>query len=882
MARPAVTPREGRYIAAVTLAGLILLVLLQSPLNLVEEQLTHARYEVRGQREADTNIVIVYIDQDAIRSLHWPVRRNFYGLMLKALADLRVRAVGIEAFFEDPSTEYPEYDDLLARMASGAGNVVLTSYFDSIAAPGGPAPRDSLPAGLFEYPAVLAGVPPGSGLRLPFPALRNAAAGIGHVNISGASAIDLFVGEGRARVPAFGVECARVFLGAPRSGVVCQDSRLEFRRDAGTFACATGPDGTALVDFPGGARAFRTYPFLEVLRAYDALRADRQPAFPVSSLRGKIVLVGLIAEGRSVFLPTPVEPRLPAVLLHGAVIDNILRDRFLRVTPLWLTLFLAFAAALLTGAAAIALRTPLNRWTLVAVPVVIAAASFLLFSAWGVLLPLMTIIPLCLIAGAAGVVKRQRRAKDRVAHLEAEKQGILERLHDREAKVASLEQELASRAEARPGVRTEELVEEIRRYRAEIRMLSSQADDMDAYVAEEGAGAGDEAEFESMVYAKGGPLAAVTEFVGKIAPSDAPVLILGESGTGKELVARAIHRRSPRAACMFIAVNCGALAESLLESELFGHDKGAFTGAVKDKPGRFELADGGTIFLDEIGEVSETFQLKLLRVLQEGEFERVGGTKTLRVNVRLVAATNTDLKELVRRKKFREDLYYRMNVLTVALPPLRERQGDIPLLVGHFLKREGSDVRISKNVMDALANYRWPGNIRELESVIKRGVLLAKAEHRAMVTIKDLSGDIAASARGTAPVEEQVLESLREKGFSRSSVSDTADEMGGLNRGTVAEYLRGECLKAFAESTFDLDRAVRRISLSADPGANERVRKKFQDYLGSIAEGLSPAQTWEANRIALRPKSKNLPQKYHRYLEQVGEAYYRGVWKITP
>ena len=151
-----------------------------------------------------------------------------------------------------------------------------------------------------------------------------------------------------------------------------------------------------------------------------------------------------------------------------------------------------------------------------------------------------------------------------------------------------------------------------------------------------------------------------------------------------------------------------------------------------------------------------------------------------------------------------------------------------------------------------------------------------------MVTIKDLSGDVAASARGTAPVGEQVLESLREKGFSRSSVSDTADEMGGLNRGTVAEYLRGECLKAFAESTFDLDRAVRRISLSADPGANERVRKKFQDYLASIADGLSPAQTWEANRIALRPKSKNLPQKYHRYLEQVGEAYYRGVWKITP
>ena len=880
MARPAVTRREWTYLAGVTLAGLLLLVLLRSPMNLVEEQLTHVRYDVRGPRAADTNIVIVYIDQDAIRSLHWPVRRNFYGLMLKALADLRVRAVGIEAFFEEPSAEYPEYDDLLARMAAGAGNVVLTAYFDSVAGGGALAPRDSIPADLFEYPAVLSDVPAGAALRLPFAALRESAAGIGHVNIGSGSGIDLFIGEGSARVPAFGLELARVFLGASRSGVVCQGSHIEFRREGGTVGCATGPDGGAIINFPGGARSFRAYPFLEVLRAYDALRADRTPAFPVASLRGKIVLVGLIAEGRSVFLPTPVDPRLPAVLLHAAVIDNILRDRFLSVTPLWLTLLIALGAALTTGAAAIGLRTPINRWMLVAVPLVMVAASFALFAVWGVFLPVMTIVPLCLIAGAAGVVKRQRRAKDRVEHLEAEKHGILERLHDREAKVASLEQELAARPDARPGSRTEELVEEIRRYRAEIRSLSSQADDMDVYDGDDAAAADEREEFESMVYAKSGPRGAVVEFIAKIAPSDAPVLILGESGTGKELVARAIHARSPRSAGMFVAVNCGALAESLLESELFGHEKGAFTGAVKEKPGRFELADGGTIFLDEIGEVSEGFQLKLLRVLQEGEFERVGGTKTLRVNVRVVAATNTDLRELVRQKKFREDLYYRMDVLNVGLPPLRDRQSDIPMLVEHFLGREGGGVRISKNVMDALLNYRWPGNIRELESVIKRGALLAKADHRAMVTIKDLTDEIASSARGAAPVEEQVLESLREKAFSRSSVTDTADEMGGLNRGTVAEYLRGECLKAFADSTFDIDRAVQRISLSADPAVNERVKKKFQDYLANIAEGLSPAQTWDANRAALRPKSKNLPQKYHRYLEQVGEAYYRGVWKL--
>jgi transcriptional regulator with GAF, ATPase, and Fis domain len=467
-----------------------------------------------------------------------------------------------------------------------------------------------------------------------------------------------------------------------------------------------------------------------------------------------------------------------------------------------------------------------------------------------------------------------------VEGLESEKQSILEKLRDREARVAMLEEELVTMEALRPGDRTEELVEELRKYRAEIRTLSSKADDMDVFDPAGEEAAAEQAEFESMVYSKGGPMSAVIDFVSKIAPSDAPVLVLGESGTGKELVARAIHRRSPRAGGVFVAVNCGALAESLLESELFGHEKGAFTGAIRDKPGRFELADGGTIFLDEIGEVSEGFQLKLLRVLQEGEFERVGGTKTLRVNVRVVAATNSDLRELVRQKKFREDLYYRMDVLTVALPPLRERQTDIPPLIDHFLRREGGGLRVSRNVMDALQNYRWPGNIRELESVMKRGVLLARSERRAMVTIKDLNDEIAAAARGAAPVEEQVLESLRDKGFTRSSVTETADELGGLNRGTVAEYLRGECLKAFAECTFDIEKAVRRISLSADPAVNERVRKKFQDYLSNISEGLSPSQTWESNRGALKPKSKNLPQKYHRYLEQVGETFYRGVWKL--
>jgi transcriptional regulator with GAF, ATPase, and Fis domain/CHASE2 domain-containing sensor protein len=874
------TRTEWIYIGGVIASGLAALIIVRSPLDRAEDQITRLRYEVRGSRRADTGIVVIYIDQDAIRSLHWPVRRNFYGLMLKALSDLHVRAVGIETFFEDPNAEYPEYDDLLARMCRSSGNVVLTSYFDTVAPPGSRLARDSLPAGLFDYPAVLDDVSSGSGPHLPFAPLRNEAAGIGHLNIGLNADIDLFLGDGAARVPAFALELARVALGVPRAGLVCRGRSVEFRRESGTFEFTSTTAGGATVNYPGPIRSFTAYPFLEVLRSYDALRSDRPPSLPAASLRGKIVLIGLIAEGRSVFVPTPFDAHLPSVLLHASLLDNVLGDRFIVCVPFWITLLVSLFAGLASALAVLTLRTPLNRWALVGIPLLLVLVSFGLFVTGAVILPLVSPIALCILSGAAGLLRRQRRAKAHVETIESEKRGILEKLRDREAKVAMLEQELGTMEAARAGNRTEELVEELRRYRAEIRTLSSKADDMDVFEPPGDDAGAEQAEFESMVYSRNGPMSAVVEFLAKIASSDSPVLVLGESGTGKELVARAIHRRSLRAQAVFVAVNCGALAESLLESELFGHERGAFTGAVRDKPGRFELADGGTIFLDEIGEVSEGFQLKLLRVLQEGEFERVGGTKTLRVNVRVVAATNADLRELVRQKKFREDLYYRMDVLTVALPPLRERQTDIPILIAHFLAREGGGIRVSRNVMDALQNYRWPGNIRELESVMKRGILLARSDRRPMMTIKDLNDEIAAAARGVAPVEEQVLESLRDKAFSRSSVTETADELGGLNRGTVAEYLRGECLKAFAECTFDIDKAVRRISLSADAAVNERVRKKFQDYLSNISEGLSPSQTWESNRGALRPKSKNLPQKYHQYLEQVGEAFYRGVWKI--
>ncbi len=224
----------------------------------------------------------------------------------------------------------------------------------------------------------------------------------------------------------------------------------------------------------------------------------------------------------------------------------------------------------------------------------------------------------------------------------------------------------------------------------------------------------------------------VYKTIARVAESRSTVLIIGESGTGKELVARAVHFNSPRAARPFVAVDCSSLAETLLESELFGHVRGAFTGAIASKKGLFEEADSGTCFLDEIGDISLTLQAKLLRVLQEHEIKRVGGTETIKIDVRIVAATNKNLEELIAEKKFREDLFYRLNVVSVHLPSLRERSEDIPLLADHFLGKYSADnqkpvCRISPEAMDILIHYRWPGNVRELENVIERAATLSSS-----------------------------------------------------------------------------------------------------------------------------------------------------------
>ncbi|MEI7638080.1 MAG: sigma-54 dependent transcriptional regulator, partial [Syntrophus sp. (in: bacteria)] len=291
---------------------------------------------------------------------------------------------------------------------------------------------------------------------------------------------------------------------------------------------------------------------------------------------------------------------------------------------------------------------------------------------------------------------------------------------------------------------------------------------------------------------------------GRVASSRATILIQGESGTGKELLARLIHHLSPRSTRPMLAVNCGALHENLLESELFGHEKGSFTGAAARRIGRFEEADGGTLFLDEIGELSSTVQVKLLRFLQEREFQRLGGNQTLHSDVRIISATNRDLEARVKEGAFREDLFYRLNVVTISMPPLRDRREDVPPLIEHFLQKYAQEngktiAGISSEARDLLMKYDYPGNVRELENILERAVVIGREE---VISVEDL------------PFLEESISS-----------SDDGKKAEGLLRGSMEEMERKMIVEAMEKAGDHQTKAAEILGIS-----ERMLRYKLKKY----------------------------------------------------
>ena len=764
-----------------------------------------------GESAPDSNIVIINITENDISAIGpWPIKRSYYALLIKSLSDLKVKSIGLEVFLSARFATQSVYDNLLTKEIMKAGNVVLSSTGGSVQLNNSIYKTDSL-----SYPT---------------PKLLNEKIKTGHLNFieDDVIIIPLVLKTRNETEKAFSLQLA--------------DKNLSRKNIE--------------VNLFSSWEKFRNY---SLIQFFDLYRNQKES---LKFLRNKIVLIGISDPQLALFVSSPFDEEVPGVALHAFAVDNILNKHWINsdtiFSPIIFLLFLCFVAFYTEEKSVRKLSA-----IYVSIFILIFALSFILlkFSFLKVsysyfLIPFLFLVLTELILYIS-------KSRNLLIDALAETQVLKNVLKSKESELTKLQKELDISSES------PQLLEKIKTLKEDINRLKEKEEDQSAAEIN----TNEEPEnFYGMVY-KSKVMANVVDLVKRTAPEDANILVLGESGTGKELVAKAIHTLSKRKDKNFVAVNCGALSDSLLESELFGHVKGAFTGAISDKKGRFEAADNGTIFLDEIAETSENFQVKLLRVLQTGDFEKVGSSKTEHVNLRIIAATNKNIEDAVKEKKFREDLYYRLNVIKVELPPLRDRREDIEILVNYFVARESNDFRISNSASRSLKNYQWKGNIRELESVIKRACILTKSSGRNLIQLSDLPKEIVKET--SIDFDDLVLESLRQKKFSHSSVSETAKELGNVNRTLVSENFRGYCLKILIENNFHLAKVVSLISETDDSEVNERVKNKIETFVQNIENDVKniPDKDFGIVKSKLISKYKNLPQRFHFYLDEVIKHY---------
>ncbi|MBZ0199234.1 MAG: sigma 54-interacting transcriptional regulator [Ignavibacteriaceae bacterium] len=762
---------------------------------------------VRGETKPDTNIVIVGINENDIDKIGpWPIKRSYYALLIKTLSEHNAKKIGFEVFLSSRFAAQSIYDNLLTKQITNSGKVILSSVAGSISKKNKNFATDSL-----SYPS---------------PKLLNENLTTGHIN---------FIDDGDIIIP--------LKLHA-------------FNQVENSFALLLSGDSKENMEeihlnFISSEKKFKQYSLLDFFSAVENKSLN---------LSGKTIIIGVTDLQFLTGIGTPFDENISGVALHAFALDNILNNRYINLN----FIFLSAVIFIISLAAFILLQAYRLEKPFILYPVYLVSFFVLGFLIYGFLnirlaysIMLLPLLFLFLWDVILWFYERQLLLKG----LTNEKE-ILENLFfKKEDELKQFEKELkdASGGEALP------ILEKIKALKREIKKLRGREEDKQP--AEENIPT-EAKNFFGIIY-RSKIMNDVAELIKKAAPEEATILILGESGTGKELAARAIHQLSKRSGKNFMAVNCGALSESLLESELFGHVKGAFTGAVTDKPGRFESADKGTIFLDEIAETNENFQVKILRILQNGEYEKVGSSKTGKVDVRVVAATNKDIEKLVREKQFREDLFYRLNVIKIELPPLRARKEDINLLAASFIEKEASGLKLSKTAADVLNNYEWKGNVRELEAVVKRAVIFAKSAGRTLIQTTDLPDEIA--RQSALNFEDVVLELLRSKKFSHSSINETTDEIGNVSRTVISENFRGAVLKAYVENNFDELKTVKEISSVDDEETNDRVNSKLQMYVRNIERDINKSATKNFDELQTRFKSKykNLPQKFHPYLDEI-------------
>jgi DNA-binding NtrC family response regulator/CHASE2 domain-containing sensor protein len=767
-----------------------------------------------GERSPDSNIVIIHISKsDLDRIGPWPIKRSYYALLIKNLTKQNVSKIGLEVFLSSRLITQTIYDKLLKNEIEKSGRVILSSLAGSVIKSNGIFYTDSL-----SYPS---------------PKLLNQSFLTGHLN---------YLRENGILIP------------------LVIDNRGDFEKAFSyQLLGKESEEKSALLNFTSSWKIFSNYTLLEY---FELVQNNSKE---LKNLKDKIVIIGISDPQIASTLKTVYDEQLPGVALHAFALDNLMNLRWLRTDIYFISalLFLATLIGLIFIQPKLKAKRVYSYLFLFGIFFIISFILFIVFNyRTGLSFFIFPFLFVLLTEAVFFILEKKNLLRGALDESE-----VLKHLLDtKQTELSRLQNELNIVEESG----STGIIEKIKTLKSDIEKLrESEEDNTQAEIPSES----EVKNFQGIVY-RSNAIDKVVEIIKRAAPENATVLITGESGTGKELVARAIHSLSNRRDNNFVAVNCTAITESLLESELFGHVKGSFTGAANDKKGRFEAADKGTIFLDEIGETSENFQVKLLRVLQSGEIEKVGSAEKFYVDVRVVAATNKDLEYEIREKNFREDLYYRLNVIQIKLPPLRERKEDIEIIAAHFLSEEAAEMSFSKAVTKALMDYEWKGNIRELQSVVKSGAIFAKSEGRKMLQFSDLPKEIVKDSK--FDFEDLVLESLRSKKFSHSSISETAKELGNVNRTMIAENFRGIVFRTLCENNFDVELSVEVITGIDDNGAREKVNGKIYTFINNIENDIAKTGSgdFEEVKSEFSSKYKNLPVKFHLYLDEIIK------WKI--
>ena len=826
-------------IAAIISLGLLLPILLSPELNSrVTDISVDILFQMRGSRNVTDEMFFIYIDSRDLDELNqWPITRDYYGYLTYILRSAGARVVGLDVLFTSENARYPEYDQDFSEFLRSAGNVCLPFSFADLS--------DTFTG---DKQSFFLGTTP----QFPIDLFRRHIIGSGFSNLLDDTVVRqalLAAQYNDSLYISFGLQLARLYRFGMNSQVEISPRNITLSDSSGRISIKTDALSRVRVNHFGSMKNVSSMSLVDVFQTY---QTDPESL----NVRDKLVFVGVTAPGTAPIKVTPYHAAFPASLVHFTVAENVLNNNFIRTVPMTVTaLFIIGFAGLVCFIFSLRWQNLVIIAATLLVYVVVAVVLFKTTAlAMPVVLPTLT-IPLTSIVMLLARYREKSTSEEYVHSLYKEQIVAKQKqLQQAEATIHELE-ERHEQISAEAQTQLEEKQREILHLQKDLRDLQASA--QEPVPARH-------SEFSGIIYASESAMAQVLDLVSKVSLDNIPVLISGETGTGKEVIARAIHESSERAKKSFIAVNCGALPETLIESELFGHEKGAFTGASSQRKGRFELADGGTLFLDEITETTAAFQAKLLRVLQEGTFERLGSERTIRVDVRIIAASSKNIQEQVNKELFREDLFYRLNGFPIELPPLRERQDDIPLLAKHFLDKHGYEnvTALSERALEALSSYNWPGNVRELENSIRRAAILAQSDGRKMIQEIDLPAPIQETAQESIKIQyqsidEQILQTLRSLKFSHSSISQTAQALG-KDRGTITEYLRGFCFEHLVQADFDLRSAATSLAASDDQDVIEKVQSKMSTYIDKVQHDPEASTLY-----------KGLPKKYHQRLDQL-------------